>query len=36
MRMATSPALLRLGERLAKSGYGEYVMDVAKSQRPRV
>lgn len=25
-----------LGERLAKSGYGEYVMDMAKSFRPRV
>ena len=27
---------LVLGERLAKSGYGEYVMDMAKSFRPRV
>jgi glucose-1-phosphate thymidylyltransferase len=38
MRMGfISPAdCYALGERLAKSGYGEYVMDVAKSQRPRV
>jgi glucose-1-phosphate thymidylyltransferase len=28
-------ACYALGERLAKSGYGEYVMDVAKSFRPR-
>ncbi len=29
-------ACYALGERLAKSGYGDYVMDVAKSYRPRV
>ncbi len=29
-------ACYALGERLAKSGYGEYVMDMAKSFRPRV
>ena len=29
-------ACYALGERQAKSGYGEYVMDVAKSYRPRV
>jgi glucose-1-phosphate thymidylyltransferase len=29
-------ACYALGERLATSGYGEYVMDVAKSFRPRV
>ena len=29
-------ACYALGERLAKSGYGEYVMDMAKSFRPKV